>query len=81
MEIVPVPAVPASPMIRLPALTVVLPVYVLMPVSVSVPAPKLLTLPVPEIIPLYEPLSERLKTSAPLFVMLPVIEPDEPLPI
>ena len=67
---------------RLPALIVVPPRYVLAPVSVRVPAPDLVRLPEPEMMPLYEMLSDRLKASTPLFVMLPVTEPEVPsLPI
>ena len=66
----------------MPALIVVPPEYVLAPVSVRMPAPSLVPLPVPEIMPSYEMLSDRLRTSAPLFVTLPVIEPEvPPLPI
>ena len=50
--------------------------------SVSVPAPDLVRLPEPEMMSLYEMLSDRLKASVPLLVMLPVTEPVvPPLPI
>ena len=50
----------------------------LAPVSVSVPLPNLVRPPVPEMMSPYEMLSDRLKASVPLFVMLPVTEPVVP---
>ena len=50
--------------------------------SVSVPVPDWVSDPVPETMPAKVTLSERLKTNVPLFVTLPMIEPDvPPLPI
>ena len=67
---------------RVPADTLVLPLYVLAPESVRVPAPNLVRLPEPAMMPLYATLSDRVKTIKPLFVILPVTEPDVPkLPI
>ena len=42
------------------------------------PALDLVRLPVPEMMPPYEMLSDRLKARVPLFVMLPVTEPVVP---
>ena len=76
------PSAVALPNLSVPTLIAVPPVKVFAPVSVSVPVPDLVRLPEPEIMPLYEMLSDRWKASAPLFVMLPVTEPEvPPLPI
>ena len=56
----------------MPALTVVLPVYVLVLPSVVVPLPVFVSEPVPEIVLGTLRLSERLKTNVLLLVMLPV---------
>ncbi|GJD43422.1 hypothetical protein AFCDBAGC_1274 [Methylobacterium cerastii] len=49
-----------------------------MPDSVSVPAPDLVTLPVPETVPAKVIASERVNASVPLSTTLPTIEPVVP---
>ena len=46
------PVGPLAPILRVPALMVVLPVYVLVPLRVRVPVPNLVSLPVPANTPL-----------------------------
>ena len=79
-----VPVVPPLPICKVPALMVVEPLQSLLAVSVVVPVPAWVTVPVPEILALTtKALSLRLKTRAPLSVMAPVpMVPDvPPLPI
>ncbi len=70
---------PGEPACKTPVVTVVVPVYVFVPVSVSVLPPSLTTLPVPLIAPPKMIGSLRSKASVPLSmtfpVMLPVVPP------
>ena len=73
---------PELPIFNVPAETVVVPVYLLLPVSVVVPKPICLTSPVPVIGAVTERVSLRLKISEPLFetVPLPIVPEVLPLP-
>ena len=72
----PPPSVPVT--VKAPPFIVVWPVYVLLPESDTVPAPLFVTVPVPEITPLYSMLSERLNVKYALFVIFPATLPAVP---
>ena len=67
-----VPVVPAAPICRVPALIVVVPEYVLVPVSVVVPAPACTRLPLPLITLATVNALLRLNLSVALSVTAPV---------
>lgn len=73
------PVLAVVPKERVPALTVVTPVYVLAPVKIDLPTPACVNVPVPEITPLTVRSLEasRLRTSAALLVTAP--EPSVPV--
>src|SRR5437762_3353461 len=72
------PLVPPPPTCRVPEDTLVIPEYVLFPVSTNVPEPDWVKEPEPETTPAKVMESERLKASAALFVTLPAMLPVVP---
>ena len=72
------PEVPPEPICKVPAETVVSPVYVLSPSKVSVFEANFVTVPVPLITPEYVCASERLKVTFALLTILPVTLPEVP---
>ena len=72
------PVVPPAPTESVPAVTVVSPERVFVPVSDSTPAPSFRTEPEPLIEPAEVRASERLNTSVALSTMSPAIEPVVP---
>ncbi len=78
-----VPAVPPAPTCSVPALIVVVPLYVLLRLSVCVPVPVFVSPPVPLITPLkfIVELASAWKTLSLPKVTAPVQVPDPPVPV